>query len=174
MRDRFRSRDKTIFFFMILLIVILLLGIGYAFLNNRLSSNEEEEENTISANYDISFVDASSSGSGNSEAKIDNINPSRASFVVKDLVGYGDTANLEYTIKNEEGIPLQLDIIMTNITNESYFSIESNIEELNKTIINPQEEKTLNITVKVSKVYTGENETIDAKASIIVRAKKLK
>ena len=172
MRDRFRRRDKTIFFFLILLIAILLLGIGYAILQDVFSSWSSEE--TSSTNYNIYFVNSSSTGSGTINTHIDSLNPRKASFSIKDLVGYNDTANLEYTIRNEEEKDLDLDIIISNISNQSYFSIESNIDNLNKVTIKPKEEKKLIIKVKVIKVYTGKDEKIDATANITIRAKERK
>lgn len=170
MRDRFRNRDKTVFFFLILLIAILLLGIGYAILQDVFSSwNNETEISTT--NYKIYFVKSSSSGAGTHKTSIDPSNPAKASFSVKDLVGYNDTVTFEYTIRNEEDQNLDLDIVMSNISNQSYFSMESNIDELNKTTIKPKEEKKLIIKVKVTKVYTGKEETIDATANIVIRAK---
>ena len=170
MRDRFRNRDKTVFFFLILLIAILLLGIGYAILQDVFSSwNNETEISTT--NYKIYFVKSSSSGAGIHETSIDSSNPAKASFSVKDLVGYNDTVTFEYTIRNEEDQDLDLDIVLSNISNQSHFSIESNINELNKTTIKPKEEKKLMIKVKVTKVYTGKEETIDATANIVIRAK---
>lgn len=173
MRDRFRRRDKTIFFFLILLIAILLLGIGYAILQDVFSSWNKEKE-VSSTNYNIYFVNSTYSGSGTISTHIDSLNPRKASFDVKDLVGYNDTATIEYTIRNEEDKDLDLDIILSNISNQSYFSIESNIDDLNKVTIKPNEEKKLIIKVKVTKVYTGKEETIDAKASVTIRAKERK
>ena len=170
MRDRFRRRDKTIFFFLILLIAILLLGIGYAILQDVFGVLDTKEVES-STNYNIHFVSSSSSGAGTIKTSIDSINPAKASFTIKDLVGYNDTATLEYTIRNDDEKNLDLDIIMSNISNQSYFSIESNIDELNKVTIKPKEEKKLIIKVKVTKVYTGSNETVDATAKITLRAK---
>ena len=168
MRERFRRRDKTIFFFMILLIAILLLGIGYAVLQEVFF---KEEETIPTTNYDIAFINYKTKGSGTINARIDT--PKKASFSVSNLEGYGDTSTIEYTIKNKEEFPLQLDITKSNITNQSYFSLTSNIDSLNHTTIKPNEEKTLIITIKVTQVST-EKEDIKANANISISANKIK
>ena len=172
MRDRFRSKDKTVFLFMIILIVILLLGIGYAIIQT-FSSIDFKEEETGKAN--IVFTDYKTYGDGDISANIDSNNPSKGSFSISNLIGYGDTSTIEYTIENQEEVPLKLEIIKSNLTNNSYFTLESNIDQLNKTTIQPHEKKTLIIHVKVVKVYIDEeNKTINTKANILIKAKPVK
>ena len=171
MRDRFRSRDKTVFFFMIILVAILLLGIGYAFVKTFSHSEKKEEKES----FNVVFTDYKTSGSGDINASIDLIHPEKAYFSISNLKGYGDTSIIEYTMENKEEEPLRLEIRKSKLSNNTYFTIESNIEELNQTVIQPKEKKILRIKVKVVKVYIDEeNKTIDAKANIAIQAKRIK
>ncbi len=171
MRNRFRKRDKTIFFFMIILIVILLLGIGYAIVQVTLSLTGSASVLPLT-DIDVYFSNSSSSGDGQIQTEIDSVDKTQASFTITDLVGYGDTAYLEYTIQNDSSVPVNLEITSSTLTNDTYFSMESNMNDLNKITLAAGESEILHIQVKVIKVYVGsEGSTIDANASITVHAK---
>jgi len=164
-------KNKNLILVVLLLIGTLFLSIAYALTNNPLSISGTTTIQQTPMDIDVYFSNYTTSGNGTITAAINGSNNKQANFNITGLVGYGDTAVINYTIINNGTVDANLNITASTVTNTEYFQIESNINNLNNTVINAGETKTLTIKVKVIKVLVSSNSTtVSANATITVHA----
>jgi len=168
---KYRKKNKHIFFLMIILVATLFLSIGYALTNNPINILGTATVKQTPMDIDVYFSNYSTSGSGTITAAINGSNNKIATFNVSGLVGYGDTATINYTIINNGTVDANLNISASTINDSEYFNLESNINNLNNTTIRAGETKTLTLKVKVIKVLVSSNSTTrSTTATITVHA----
>ena len=164
-------KSKSLFLAVFLLIGTLFLSIAYALTNTPLNIVGTATAKQVPMDIDVYFSNYSTSGDGTITAAINGNNNKQATFNITNLVGYGDTAIINYTIINNGTVDANLNITASTVTNTEYFEIESNVNNLNNTRINAGETKTLTIKVKVKKVLVSSNSsTVSASATITVHA----
>ena len=168
---KFNKKNKSLFLGVLLLVATLFISIAYALTNTPLTISGNATAKYVQRDINVYFSNYSTSGDGTITAAINGNNNKQATFSVTGLVGYGDTAIINYTITNSGDYDATLNITASTVTNTEYFEITSNVNNLNNTRINVGETKTLQIKVKVKKVLVSSNNTTaSTSATVTVHA----
>ena len=120
-------RSKKLVYFLFILSAFLFIGVGYAAITGLELSVGGSASISLEDEFDVKFVQVIEQSASNSNisvsASIDSDHQS--SFTITGTEGYGDTAIVHYSVRNDSDISsANFSIDITN-SNDEYFEIES-------------------------------------------------
>ena len=188
--SRYKRRNLYDYLLLVVVFSVLNLSIAFAAVYSQLTINSTLAIDKV--NLDVYFTGAQitndsnttssvdsngntviTSSDGKQKVYVDHSNNKLASFDVSNMVGYGETAAFEYTIYNNGDIPAKLEFDTVSTNNSTYFSVDSNINNLETTVLQPNSSTTLFIVIKVKKVLADTNHDsskINSTATVTVKA----
>ena len=167
-------KQKRTFVTLLLVIAILCLGIGYAVITNQtLTINGSAKAEIGTGAVDVEFTNAKAATGSETkvtEAKVDDVEKTKASFKVEGLTTLNETASVEFTIANNSSdIPATLGAPNITLDKNEWFEVASTYSNANLAVKGQGgDSQTLTLTVKLIKVPTTEEAAAAASETITV------
>ena len=153
-----------------ILIAILALGIGYAAISAitlTITGTGKITPNTRQENFKVEFTDIVEQSGTNIEAQIDDSDTTKATIKAEGFTQKYDSTHqeeqayfvFEITNNSPENITADLQEPQVTITNEDFFSVET--EYLDPTMVGQSETTYLKVTIKPIKTPLVDDQTTD-------------